>query len=214
MTFDSSKQKDWVTVAFPLRETESAEDFQKRLDAFKPITAEKFAEFNKKVNSLLVERMNEKKPLSFTSKFKKVLQSIKSNYFSRMAQYHTHFHFGNDEALEKKIIKKLNKIMASIQELQDQVTALDATVTTLQEKVDAEQAQIQALLDTNAAVVSDLNTQIATLTDALSTAPTPEQIQGVIDSVTATRDRVVAITQDVSDTIADAPETPTEDLPA
>lgn len=103
--------------------------------------------------------------------------------------------------------------MASIQELQDQVTALDATVTTLQEKVDAEQAQIQALLDTNAAVVSDLNAQIATLTDALSTAPTPEQIQGVIDSVTATRDRVVSITQDVSDTIADAPETPTEETP-
>jgi len=130
-----------------------------------------------------------------------------------MLQRNTHFHFGNDEADYKKIIKKLNKIMASIQELQDQVTALDANVTTLQEKVDAEQAQIQALLDTNAAVVSDLNAQIANLEDLLSQAATPEQIQGVIESVTATRDRVIAITQDVSDTIADAPETPTEETP-
>lgn len=143
-----------------------------------------------------------------------IWNGLKTRYFSRMAQYHTHFHFGNDEADYKKIIKKLNKIMASIQELQDQVTALDANVTTLQEKVDAEQAQIQALLDTNAAVVSDLNAQIANLEDLLSQAATPEQIQGVIESVTATRDRVIAITQDVSDTIADAPETPSEETPA
>lgn len=142
---------------------------------------------------------------------KNIWKRLKTNYFSRMAT-HYHFHYGN-EAEYKKIIKKLNKIMASIQELQDQVTALDATVTNLQEKVDAEQAQIQALLDTNAAVVSDLNAQIANLEDLLSQAATPEQIQGVIESVTATRDRVVSITQDVSDTIADAPETPTEETP-
>ena len=140
-----------------------------------------------------------------------IWKRLKTNYFSRMAQYHTHFHFGNDEADTKKIIKKLNKIMASIQELQDQVTALDANVTTLQEKVDAEQAQIQALLDVNAQVVADQNATIATLNDLLSQSATPEQIQGVIDSVTATRDRVVAITQDVSDTIA---EPPSEETPA
>ena len=60
---------------------------------------------------------------------------------------------------------------------------LNAKVAELQASVDAEQEQIAALLTTNAGVITGLTDQIAALEAALSTAPTPEQIQSVIDGL-------------------------------
>lgn len=73
---------------------------------------------------------------------------------------------------------KHNKTMATLQELNDKVTELQASV-------DAEQAQIAALLATNAQVIVDLNAQITALQEQLAGAVTPEAIQGVIDGLNA-----------------------------
>jgi len=78
--------------------------------------------------------------------------------------------------------------MASLQELNDKVTELQAAV-------DAEQAQIAELLATNASVIVDLNTQITALQEQLAGAPTPEAIQAVIDGLNS-------IKADVEGTVA------------
>lgn len=70
--------------------------------------------------------------------------------------------------------------MATLQELQDKVVELQASV-------DAEQQQIADLLAQNAATVAALDEQIAVLTAQLEVAPTPEQIQAVIDSLEAAK---------------------------
>jgi len=78
--------------------------------------------------------------------------------------------------------------MASLQELNDKVTELQAAV-------DAEQAQIAELLATNASVIVDLNTQITALQEQLAGAATPEAIQAVIDGLNS-------IKADVEGTVA------------
>jgi len=75
--------------------------------------------------------------------------------------------------------------MASIKDLQDKVTELQATV-------DAEQAQIAELLAANAGVIVDLTTQITALQEQLANAATPEAIQGVIDGLNAIKADVEA----------------------
>lgn len=74
--------------------------------------------------------------------------------------------------------------MATIQELNDKLDSL-------QSDLDAEQAQIKAALDSQAALIADLQAQIAA-----GSAATPEQLQAVVD-------RITAISDDLKGTIAD-----------
>jgi len=83
--------------------------------------------------------------------------------------------------------------MATLQELNDKVTELAATV-------DAEQAQIAELLATNAGVIVDLNTQITALTEQLANAATPEALQSILDGLNA-------IKADVEATVTPTPPT-------
>lgn len=69
-------------------------------------------------------------------------------------------------------------IMATLQELQQQVTDL-------QTAVDAEQAQIQQLLETQTTTITALEAQIDELQALVDAAPTPEQLQGVVDGLSA-----------------------------
>lgn len=68
--------------------------------------------------------------------------------------------------------------MATLQELQDKVAELQVSV-------DAEQAQIQQLLDTQNNTIAQLNQQIADLQALVDAAPTPEQLQSVVDGLQA-----------------------------
>jgi hypothetical protein len=70
------------------------------------------------------------------------------------------------------------EIMATLQELQQQVTDL-------QTAVDAEQAQIQQLLETQNTTITALEAQIVELQALVDAAPTPEQLQGVVDGLSA-----------------------------
>lgn len=97
-----------------------------------------------------------------------------------------HIH-GNEETNQK-----LTVIMASIQELQ-------AKVTQLQDAVDTEQQEI-------ANALAKLEAEIARLNDVIASNPTPEQLQGIADSLDS-------IVEDVKTTIPNLPEpepTPTE----
>lgn len=77
-----------------------------------------------------------------------------------------------------QINKQLKTIMATLQELNDKVTELQAAV-------DAEQQQIADLLATNASVIVDLNTQITALQAQLEGAATPEALQVILDGLNA-----------------------------
>ena len=70
--------------------------------------------------------------------------------------------------------------MADIQELK-------ALVETLQETVDATQAQVETLLSEKEATIVSLQEQIAKLQALVDASPTPEQLQEVVDSLTATK---------------------------
>lgn len=70
---------------------------------------------------------------------------------------------------QRHVIHLLEEIMASIQELKDQVTELQAAV-------DADQAS-------DAGVVAALQAQVDALTAQLAGSPSPEQLQEVIDSL-------------------------------
>jgi len=97
------------------------------------------------------------------------------------------------------ITKQNKKNMGKLDELKEEVTKLQATV-------DAEQAQIAALLESNAATVTALNKKITDLEAAAANSATPEQLQEIIDGLKA-------VSADVATTVADAPETP-EETPA
>jgi len=90
-----------------------------------------------------------------------------------------------EEIKEILINNKLNlqTIMANLADLQ-------AKVVELQASVDAEQEQIKALLDQNAATILSLTEQIAALQALVDAAPTPEQIQSVIDALQATKEDI------------------------
>lgn len=66
--------------------------------------------------------------------------------------------------------------MATLEELQ-------AKLAELQETVDAEQAQIAELVAGQQSTITSLEAQIADLQAMVATAPTPEQIQSVIDGL-------------------------------
>lgn len=89
---------------------------------------------------------------------------------------------------------KLNKIMATISDLEVKISELQATV-------DAEQAQIEILVNGQTQTIAALEAQIVELEAMLSTAPTPEQIQAVVDGLEV-------IKADISGTIPDAGEEP------
>jgi uncharacterized protein YoxC len=93
------------------------------------------------------------------------------------------------------IIKQNQSIMATLAELNEKVTELQAAV-------DAEQQQIAELLATNAGVIVDLNAQINALKLQLEGTPSPEAIQAVIDGLDA-------IKKDVEGTVS-TEETPSE----
>ena len=60
---------------------------------------------------------------------------------------------------------------------------LESKVAELQESVDAEQQQVADLLAANVATVEALTAVNAELQALVDAAPTPEQIQAVIDSI-------------------------------
>lgn len=82
---------------------------------------------------------------------------------------------------------KLNKIMATIAELEVKLVDLQSTV-------DAEQEQIAALLEGQKTTIEGLEAQITELQAMVDAAPTPEQLQAVIDGLEA-------IKSDISGTV-------------
>ena len=106
-----------------------------------------------------------------------------------MFNFHIHQypkHFYNSLTL------KLNKIMATLSDLEVKIAELQATV-------DAEQAQIEILVKSQTETIVGLEAQIAELKAMLEGAPTPEQIQAVVDSLEV-------IKTDISGTIPDVSE--------
>ena len=92
-------------------------------------------------------------------------------------------------------------IMSQLEELQSSVSNLTASVQTLQEKVDQEQAQIAALLETNTATVAALEAQIQVLNDQLANGISAEQIQAAINSLNDTKLMIDAASADVASTV-------------
>jgi predicted nucleic acid-binding Zn-ribbon protein len=99
-------------------------------------------------------------------------------------------------------------IMALIDDLKNQVSGLQTQAANLQTSLDNEQAQIAALLETNAQVVTDLNTQIATLKDQIAAGATPEQLQEVINGIAAITENIATTKTDLEGTVADTQPTP------
>lgn len=69
--------------------------------------------------------------------------------------------------------KQISTVMADINELNQKIADLQASV-------DAEQQQIASLLETNAGVVTGLNETIADLKEQLSNSASPEQLEQAI----------------------------------
>lgn len=98
---------------------------------------------------------------------------------------HLHIHIEQDHSVAIQITQinnKLERIMATLEEV-------TAKITALQTALDNEQAQIQAAID-------GLTGQIAALNDQIANGATPEQLQVIADSLTA-------ITTDLEGTIVD-----------
>lgn len=91
--------------------------------------------------------------------------------------------------------------MSQLEELQSSVSNLTASVQTLQDKVDQEQAQIAALLETNTATVAALEAQIQVLNDQLANGISAEQIQAAINSLNDTKLMIDAASADVASTV-------------
>ena len=101
----------------------------------------------------------------------------------------------------KLFTNKTPIIMAQLEELQSSVSNLTASVQTLQDKVDQEQAQIAALLETNTAAVAALEAQIQVLNEQLATGISLEQIQAAINSLNETKLMIDAASADVASTV-------------
>lgn len=100
-----------------------------------------------------------------------------------------------------QILQNQITIMALIDDLKAQITGLQTQATELQTTLDAEQEQIAALIATNASVVTDLNNQIATLTEQLAGSANPTQLQEVIDGIIAIRDSLTTTKTDLEGTV-------------
>jgi len=109
----------------------------------------------------------------------------------------------SDSDLLNKILQNQIKIMAAIDDLKVQVDNLKTQVTDLQTSLDNEQVQIQKLLDSNAAVVTDLNNQIANLQAQIAAGATPEQLQEIANGLTQVSDSINTTRADLEGTVAD-----------
>lgn len=111
------------------------------------------------------------------------------------------------DLLDKLLINQI-KIMALIDDLKTQVTGLQTQVTDLQTALDAEQAQIQGLLDTNASVVNDLNNTITDLRAQIAAGATPEQLNELATSLTNISNNIATTKTDLEGTVADTTPAP------
>jgi len=96
--------------------------------------------------------------------------------------------------------------MSKIDELNDQVAALKTQVADLQAAVDAEQQQIEQLLNQNAAVVTDLNNQITILNEQLAQGATPEQLSALSSSLNDIKESIATTKADIEGTVPDDSE--------
>lgn len=102
------------------------------------------------------------------------------------------------------ILNNQNKIMSAIDDLKEQAANLQTQMDGLQQSLDAEQAQIAQLLETNAQVVVDLNTQITNLNAQIAAGATPEQIREVATALTDISESITTTRTDLEGTVADA----------
>lgn len=107
-----------------------------------------------------------------------------------MLDLHIHVHKLDDKILKEIINQNQITIIANLQELQDKVAELQASV-------DAEQAQIEQLVNGQTQTIAALEAQIAELQALVDAAPTPEQLQAVVDNLQS-------IKSDVESTVPDA----------
>lgn len=116
---------------------------------------------------------------------------------------------GNDQILNvlKTILNNQSLIMSAIDDLKTKAENLQTQVNDLQTSLDNEQAQVQQLLDTNAAVVTDLNNQITALKEQLANGATAEQIAGVADTLTSISNSLLTTREDLESTVPDQPST-------
>lgn len=94
--------------------------------------------------------------------------------------------------------------MADSAQIKQQVIVLNAKVDALQTSLDAEQAQIQGLLDTNATVVQGLNAEIARLQGIIDAGGTvtPEDLQTISDGIQAATDKLATTQTDLEGTVS------------
>lgn len=100
-----------------------------------------------------------------------------------------------------QILQNQTQIMALIDDLKTQVSNLQTQVAEFQTALDAEQAQVQSLLDNNAAVVTDLNNQIAALNAQIAAGATPEQLQELANGITTIADNLATTKADLEGTV-------------
>jgi uncharacterized protein YlxW (UPF0749 family) len=107
------------------------------------------------------------------------------------------------KGLLKTLLKNQHKLMATVQELKDQVADLNAKMDDLQATVDAEQAQIQGLLDTNAQVVTDLNAKVAELQAIIDAGGTitPADLTAISEGITTATDKLATTKADLEGTV-------------
>lgn len=103
----------------------------------------------------------------------------------------------------KNIINNQSIIMAAIDDLKTQVSNLQTQVTDLQTALDAEQAAIQQLLETNAGVVTDLNQQIQVLQEQVANGASAEQINEVVTQLSAISNNIATTKADLESTVPD-----------
>ncbi len=96
---------------------------------------------------------------------------------------------------------KLNQIMSALEDLQAQVATLKTQATNLQTSLDAEQQQIADLLASNAAVVTDLNNQIAALNQQIADGATAAQLQEVTSGISETVTQLATTQSDLENTV-------------
>lgn len=135
-----------------------------------------------------------------TSKKAPLIKSKSKPKKVKITLAHLHEHLLLITSQLSLILKKQNKVMASQQDALNKVQELSDKVDSLQATVDSEQADIQALLATNAQVVTDLNAQIAAL-QAIIDAGGGADTQPIIDAMQAVVSKVEAASADVASTV-------------